>query len=224
MMYIKATIAGMLLLFCSENLMAQDWLMGDFISITPIGNHGDTLTVLTRGQSYDVNFDVTYSNVGSPTESFHIIADSNYSHMLWFAYPDLILGTANTVPLDGSIHTVQINNLSLPAGVHKIYIFNDYAAFTSKVFTVVDPLGINNIGQSNQITIYPNPVASKLSITSPDIITGMTIKNVLGQSVFCQDGNGGKKVDIDIETLASGTYFLEAKGPAGVITERFVKM
>src|SRR5690606_27120194 len=83
----------------------------------------------------------------------------------------------------------------------------------------LSPLGI---GQNDivKFSVYPNPVQSRLNFSSDEEIAQIGVYTITGQSVAVKRlGNG-----LDVEALASGTYFLKgvlANGNSFVT--RFVK-
>jgi len=81
---------------------------------------------------------------------------------------------------------------------------------------------VNN--QSPEITIYPNPVTSVLTIQSNGaILSGaegqITITNLVGQTIFAHDYNN-KQAQIDVADLPVGVYFLKVNGSE---VRKFVK-
>lgn len=83
----------------------------------------------------------------------------------------------------------------------------------------LSPLGI---GQNDivKFSVYPNPVQSRLNFSAGDEIAQIGVYTITGQSVAVTRLDNG----LDVETLASGTYFLKgllANGNSFVT--RFVK-
>ncbi|WP_294820331.1 T9SS type A sorting domain-containing protein [uncultured Flavobacterium sp.] len=74
------------------------------------------------------------------------------------------------------------------------------------------------------ISLYPNPAANTLYL---DLKEGISLKNaevcnVMGQVIIAIPCLSGRN-DIDISTLAAGTYFIRAKTNEGVAYARFIK-
>ena len=79
---------------------------------------------------------------------------------------------------------------------------------------------IDNIGLSywcetgptiNYTGIYPNPAISELNIFSSDVITNISIINVLGQMVY-NDTYNNNTVQMNVESLIAGVYFVRING------------
>ncbi len=69
-------------------------------------------------------------------------------------------------------------------------------------------LAVNNFESFNSISVYPNPVSKYFMITSPQVeIDEVEIFNTMGQLVKTQKLTLANNV-INIEELASGTYYL----------------
>ena len=62
------------------------------------------------------------------------------------------------------------------------------------------------------ISIYPNPATSQLTIQSTnEPITSLTISNLLGQVVYSQSYNA-EQVKVDVAALQNGVYFIKING------------
>jgi hypothetical protein len=80
--------------------------------------------------------------------------------------------------------------------------------------------GINSYELSDQIKIYPNPVADKLTIESPQRAT-IEIFNMEGQVIKIIASNN--KAIINVSTLPNGLYFVKVKTEKGIFIKKFVK-
>jgi type IX secretion system substrate protein len=65
--------------------------------------------------------------------------------------------------------------------------------------------------KTGQYSVFPNPSQNKLTITTTDKITTVSISNLLGQTVYTQSFNT-QKAEIDISMLQSGVYFVKING------------
>ncbi len=69
---------------------------------------------------------------------------------------------------------------------------------------------VPNLLQREMIGLFPNPAHTGITIASNDNITKVTINNILGQSVYSREYNGGvHHVLIDVSTLPAGLYFVK---------------
>ena len=80
-------------------------------------------------------------------------------------------------------------------------------------------LGLQSVTKENSIAIFPNPTTTQLTIQSNNDINQVTIANLLGQTVYCQQPNA-LKVQIDVSGLADGVYFVKVNGSE---VRKFVK-
>jgi hypothetical protein len=98
--------------------------------------------------------------------------------------------------------------------------------FTAKLS---DFTGIEENSLSYALHIYPNPFSSKVSITLKNqsikqVI--ITIKNILGQTVFTEKSeirNPQSEMKLDLEFLQQGIYFLEINFDGERIAKKIVK-
>lgn len=84
-------------------------------------------------------------------------------------------------------------------------------------------VGINQLEQSLQLIIHPNPTTGKLSISLEEASTGvLSIRNYLGQLVMKQEFNNTKELNISLDEPA-GVYFLQIESDEQIITKQVVK-
>jgi len=74
-------------------------------------------------------------------------------------------------------------------------------------------------GNQNNISLYPNPASSTLTITSTNKISQITITNLLGQTLFTRNFNS-EQVKVDVADLPQGVYLLKINGSE---VRKFVK-
>jgi hypothetical protein len=72
------------------------------------------------------------------------------------------------------------------------------------------------------VTMYPNPTASKLNISAASTIKNASIFNVIGKKVMSLNINKNSE-SIDVSSLASGIYFLKYNVNDKVGTAKFIK-
>jgi hypothetical protein len=88
-------------------------------------------------------------------------------------------------------------------------------------------LTISNINPDGNITVYPNPASSFISLELPgfsiDENTSMKIFNMNGQLVFdTLIKSENDLLNIGINNLSSGLYILKVNTESKLFTERFV--
>jgi hypothetical protein len=70
--------------------------------------------------------------------------------------------------------------------------------------------------------MYPNPTSSNFTIEAQDLITNVSIFNLLGQEVISNNPNN-QQANVDISTLSNGIYVVKATVNGIVSTSRIVK-
>ena len=80
----------------------------------------------------------------------------------------------------------------------------------------------NSSETNNTFTLYPNPVDDLLYIASEELIKSVSLKNILGQTLY------ELKVDsfassIDLSNLNKGTYFLSLKTESKNSVKKIIK-
>lgn len=76
--------------------------------------------------------------------------------------------------------------------------------------------------EKQQLKIYPNPVLSKLNITGTQMISNVSITNLLGQNIYTK-AVGGKELTIDMNNYHNGLYFIEIESDHKKSTYRIIK-
>jgi len=73
------------------------------------------------------------------------------------------------------------------------------------------------------MSVYPNPVSSSMTISSDEMISSVEVVNVIGQTVASQSVNA-KQTTVNTSALNSGVYFVKIQNNAGnTAVSRIVK-
>jgi hypothetical protein len=75
--------------------------------------------------------------------------------------------------------------------------------------TGVEKVGITEVYQDYQVSIYPNPMSNYLVISGEKDIYEIEVMTITGQPVFSCLTNSGQQVSID--DLQTGIYFLKVR-------------
>jgi hypothetical protein len=95
---------------------------------------------------------------------------------------------------------------------------------TDTVIVSVFPVSVNGITNSRQLSIYPNPASSELTVMQERLIFNTAvIINSLGQQLSAHTLKE-KETKLDISTLTPGIYYLQLNGEKGRELRSFVKM
>jgi hypothetical protein len=145
-----------------------------------------------------------------------------------------------TVPLaSGAIEykfTIDGWNVSEQfAGGESCTITDPSGQYTNRAYTVTGPATIGEVcwescedcttgieENSNNVSIYPNPVNSVLTVTAAQTINEVRIIDLTGKIVAQFAGNGISQ-QINVEDLKTGIYTIQIQTAAGSSSKQFVK-
>lgn len=121
--------------------------------------------------------------------------------------------------------TMTLDASDLPSDIYngKIHIrsndpANDHATKTVLMNVVV---GVNENGQKEVVSVYPNPASDYLQIGSTGEITNVRIINTIGQVVYNQNV-GLNKVRVSTDMLPNGVYFVNIETVNGITTQKVI--
>ena len=104
-----------------------------------------------------------------------------------------------------------------------IYFDANPPVTTNTTYNIIpNNLGITKTKVKASLELFPNPVHDKLFVKGLDKLSGVTVVNVLGQTVLVKQSTGHQGY-IDVSELADGVYFLKAEGKQGAFTAKFIK-
>ncbi len=85
-------------------------------------------------------------------------------------------------------------------------------------------LNAENVFSEKEISIYPNPATTELTISAPGKIKEVGVYNLLGQIGEQGVGSGERELRISVAGLSPGIYFVRiVNEDGGVVVRRFVK-
>lgn len=84
----------------------------------------------------------------------------------------------------------------------------------------VGAVGVNEYSNNNQITIYPNPATSQLTLNTTEQINSVNIIDITGKTVKTIVPNSNT---IDVSELVKGIYFLQVQTDKGIANSKFIK-
>ncbi|MBL4594144.1 MAG: T9SS type A sorting domain-containing protein [Flavobacteriales bacterium] len=101
-------------------------------------------------------------------------------------------------------------------------VINDSIILTSSTICAncIVTVGVESLNDEADITIYPNPTASELNITTELNIKYVAILDITGKTIEAYEL---KTNAINVTHLAKGIYFLKLETEEGAITKKFVK-
>ena len=177
------------------------------------------LVNLVAGTQYSVS----YKYGGSST---------SFIEKLKVAYGTTANSTAMTTVLadhpDLNTALPQNNIVTFTPATSGTYVIGFHAySGTNQFYLLLDDIVIEEVlatpgfEQSN-FTAYPNPVSDILNVSSTHDINEVTVFNLLGQQLFAKTVNASKG-QIDMSSLASGTYLVKVRSGDKIETIKVIK-
>jgi hypothetical protein len=95
--------------------------------------------------------------------------------------------------------------------------------------SILEPYPIDSTGVAQYderldlVLLYPNPAADRITIESPEDlpINAVAVTNLAGQLLFIQPV-GNIRTEVNVRTLAPGTYIAHVETKAGMVDRKFV--
>jgi len=104
-----------------------------------------------------------------------------------------------------------------------IYFDNNYPVRTNEATTFIEGLmRSGDTGLNDSVSIFPNPVTDKLTISSEDIIKSIELFNMNGMLIRTTLINDNKNVQ-NLHSLNKGIYILRIHTDKGTIVQKIVK-
>ena len=153
-------------------------------------------------------------------DHFTELSEGCYTFNVFDSYGDGQLGYSSSGPgTDGSI------TLTDGDGNELFFVSGNWESEASGYFEVTNGVGIEEVLE-NSISVFPNPTYNKTSVSlnlikSSNII--IELVNTLGQKVFVQEYSmiaGRNTVDVSVENLNAGIYYLNVTVDDETITEK----
>jgi Secretion system C-terminal sorting domain len=119
--------------------------------------------------------------------------------------------------------TGLLSGMVLRYGIDTIFYTLPNTCSISKVIEEYVCEGVEQIENSNHISLFPNPVYDFLTIEQNGLYTSYSITDMLGRT-FLQNSVENKQTTCDVTSLKPGIYFITMKRESGNATGRFVKM
>ncbi|MDB4303239.1 T9SS type A sorting domain-containing protein [Desulfosarcina sp.] len=149
---------------------------------------------------------------------FVVAADASMEATYWV---DPVLDLNNEPSADDAFIVMNFaemftsDHIALWAGYGESGITIDEIRISTESY--YDPsTSIGNISSNNtSLVAYPNPVENQLNISNEDIISSLSIVNILGQEMVSFDNLQLGTLSIDVSELESGVYFVRAVGNDG---------
>jgi len=191
------------------------------LSSSAIGNlTGDIVCSATNATSQNisvsgtVNLPPTIGNISGNTTPNSLSSPFTYSvsnqpnsTYFWIATNGTIQSGQGTNAVNVVWHSAVTGNLNAK-------ITNSNSCTDSTVLPIkITNIGLNNLSLENDLTVYPNPTKTNITINNKINLVGKKyiITNVIGQTVISGKLNLNETT-VNLETLQSGMYFLSLDG------------
>ncbi len=102
---------------------------------------------------------------------------------------------------------------------HNLFIADYNNQRIRKVTPPASTALIADVSANNAISQYPNPARTELHITATEMISSVTVSNLLGQTVYSHQYSSNN-VQLDVSSLPAGVYFIKVNGTE---VRKFVK-
>ena len=189
--------------------------------INSAGQYVTTIGVPGVSGSDDSHFNLPHDIAVDPVTGNIFVADTGNDRVQVFD------SSYNYVTTIGGNGNGQGNNqFSYPTNVSvdvfgAVYV-SDRSAHRVQVFTP-STLSIQNIHDTNKVSIYPNPAQETLNFKTAFSTNFISIINIIGQRVL-EAKEQSDKFSLDIRGLTQGLYFVEIKDEHGAKASRkFIK-
>ncbi|MFT6211693.1 MAG: plastocyanin [Bacteroidia bacterium] len=186
------TLLSALFLIASTSVFATTWT---------VTNSGNTFTPATI--TIDLGDDVIF-NITNAHDAREV------SEVTWDANGNTALPGGFQTPFGGG--TVAASQLGV--GTH-YYVCTPHAFIGMLGRIIVQDLatGIASVGQSLNVTVYPNPATDFIKVDLSDNSNGVTYQVFNALGVLVMTGKLNDEVStIDVRNLPSGTYLMQLKG------------
>lgn len=132
-------------------------------------------------------------------------------------------GTANWYTMNGEGQYIAVNADTVLEDDMTYYVTQSVLGCESGYTAIVvnEVLGTSTFDLS-ALSVYPNPATDVITVTNRDNISQITLVNLLGQTVMQQTANA-TEVQLNIATLAQGTYILQVQSGSKVASIKVIK-
>lgn len=176
----------------------------------------NTITISTLGTLQNFTFTPAVAITASTDYHIGLAQTANttaYYPMGTYPAPYIPANLYNTTALTGGTLTPLTTNLGI-MGIEAVFQGSCIG------------LGVNNVSAStdNNITIYPNPASTALSIKINSVTEHafVTVYNALGQMVVEPTEIAKNSAEINVNNLPKGVYFLKTTNGKETSTSKFV--
>jgi len=118
-----------------------------------------------------------------------------------------------------NLPTVHVEDLQINYNTNEIWAATYGRGMWKSVKRDHPTTGMQPLATKHNITLYPNPASTEITVQSNQPIGSITITNLVGQNIYSGSYNENK-VTIDVAGLSAGVYFVKTNGSD---VKKFVK-
>lgn len=227
-------IALPLLLLAGNKSRAQ--VSTPLIGIQSIQGIPDTIYI---GFTYDVstivrNYYAQNTYTGGLAVRLAIYGDTSLPSIALYSNTNIFFNpNIDSLAFDTTVYA-NPQYFVLGGGITTVVVWPQVDAPTTDPYiqqvTILDPLGLAERRERDDLSLYPNPANDKLVISSSiknNTIERVRIYDLSGKLVFDKPNESyqGKEFTyVDLTNLSNGVYIIEALTPKGPARKKFVKL
>lgn len=96
------------------------------------------------------------------------------------------------------------------------------------LFTVGNSVGINEVVEEGNVSVYPNPSSEKVTLEAnfdQPVTIEVAVTNIFGETVYAESHEKAAAFNfsLDISSLSQGVYLVMVKSPSGTSVRRIIK-
>jgi len=194
-------------------------------TVTVIGAYGGSKTVTVTQLAPVLTLDVSATSINIPANDNYQTTFSITSNTDWGVSSDSPWLTVDPTFSGGDkvVTITALGNYTGSARTARLTLWSPYLGF-NKFVDVIQSIttGVDDIRQSNNVSIYPNPAHEMLNIILAEDEITVTISDLYGRKVLSEKLTGQHK-SVNISRIPTGIYFIEIQTNGRREILRFVK-
>lgn len=196
------------------------------VTVTIDGNSGPFVV------TYPSAFGITWYSTSTETVTWDVANTS--AAPVNCATVDILLSTnggasyptvlASNVPNDGS-HDVVVPNIA--SSVARIMVVSSNSTFfdvSDRNFQIViSGVGLNEVDEFNQVSIYPNPATNNVTIDWEGTLNKISVTDSKGRVLNTVNRPANQTLQLDINNYSDGVYFIQVESQFGSNVYNIIK-
>ena len=148
---------------------------------------------------------------GDATAITTTTAGSTFSKTYTYTLPTKMRADKAWVAAFVSNYSTNVNNCRIANATKTGYLLN-----------TTDPTtGIGDVQASMNVVTYPNPATEMVYVSTESTIRSYEMVDAMGRQVMAQENVNADILELNVNSLAAGVYFISVTTDRGVATQRF---